>query len=78
MNFQDNHEFKDFKNKKVLHIKFGTGIVKSNSDRVIEIQFDDSSEERRFIYPDAFERFLRFQDPLLNDEVQNKIKTRNE
>lgn len=65
-------------NEKARHITFGTGVIKSNENGIIRIQFDKAFGEKAFIYPDAFERFLMFENPVLEESVQNQLKTRNE
>ncbi|MEQ8174126.1 MAG: hypothetical protein ABRQ26_03570 [Syntrophomonadaceae bacterium] len=65
-------------NEEVTHIKFGRGVILSTANRIIRIQFNDGIEQKTFIYPDAFERFLKFHNPLLDDRVQKELKVRND
>lgn len=80
MELEDNATFitNDLTNEKVIHVKFGTGVITSSQNRIIRIQFDEADEEKMFIYPDAFERFLKFQNALLEERVQNELTIRNE
>ncbi|MEN6350999.1 MAG: hypothetical protein ABFD08_16590 [Syntrophomonas sp.] len=80
MELEDNATFiaNELTNEKVIHVKFGTGVITSNQNRIIRIQFDESPEEKMFIYPDAFERFLKFQNPILEEKVQSELKIRND
>jgi len=48
----------DLTNELVVHPAFGTGRVTNHDDRRITIQFFEESGEKRFIYPDAFEKYL--------------------
>ncbi|MEN6390473.1 MAG: hypothetical protein ABFD04_08635 [Syntrophomonas sp.] len=68
----------DLINEEVTHIKFGRGVILSTANRIIRIQFDDGNEQKTFIYPDAFERFLKFHNPVLDDRVQKELKVRND
>lgn len=53
--------------KAISHVKFGKGIVKESSEKYITILFPHG--EKKFLYPDAFLKFL-----ILKDEkTQEKI-----
>lgn len=54
----------------VKHSAFGKGIVTGLSSDRVTIYF--SAGEKRFIYPDAFSKFLT----LKNGELQKKIQDR--
>lgn len=64
----------DLTNEIVKHKKFGVGtIVESKSDYII-VLFHETSEKKKFIYPDALGEFLELQhkssdshDPLMKD-----------
>ena len=47
-------------NKKVTHKLFGMGSVVKHNDSVIEIHF--ASENKMFVFPDAFEKHLKLHD----------------
>lgn len=51
----------------IKHIKFGKGIVKECEDTIITIRF--AIGDKKFIYPDAFAKFLTLQ----NTEIQRQI-----
>lgn len=55
-------------NEKVTHKRFGTGIVVKQNDSRIEIHF--ASENKKFIFPDAFEKHL----VLHNQNVANSLE----
>lgn len=54
-------------NEKVVHSSFGIGTITEVKGNFITVKF--SSRESKFIYPDAFEKFIQAQ----NNEVQNAI-----
>lgn len=45
----------------VRHVRYGQGTVVSCTDGLIKVAFE--AGEKQFVYPDAFERFLRAEDP---------------
>lgn len=51
----------------ILHTKFGKGVVSEKTDHTITIIFQN--EEKKFLFPDAFEHFL----VLRNQEEQHEI-----
>jgi len=65
----------DLSNEKVIHIKFGTGLIKSNENGIIKVKFNEEFGDKDFLYPSAFEHFLKLSDPALNNEVQNELKS---
>jgi hypothetical protein len=78
MNFHDNSIIiDDLLNEEVTHIKFGNGVILSTENRIIRIQFHDLNQQKTFIYPDAFERFLKFQNPALDKKVKQELKIKN-
>ena len=54
-------------NSKVVHNSFGTGIVIAQNDKSIKVRF--ATKECKFVYPNAFESFIRCDD----SDVQNAI-----
>lgn len=44
-------------NKKVTHMRFGTGSIVNQNDYVIEIHFE--TENKKFVFPDAFGKHLK-------------------
>ncbi|WP_242862876.1 hypothetical protein [Clostridium sp. C105KSO13] len=55
--------------KKVEHKVFGQGTITNHSGNIVTISFP--KEEKKFIYPDAFAKFLTFK----NKSAQNEIST---
>ena len=62
----------------ISHAKFGRGVVSNATDRTITIAFQN--EEKKFLFPDAFEHFLvlRNQDEQhqINELVHELVQTR--
>lgn len=65
----------DLINKKVRHITFGEGVIKESKDKYVVVEFEEKTAE--FVYPDAFEKFLKFFDVLLQNEVEEYIEEIN-
>ena len=58
----------------VKHISFGEGIIKNVSGRFITICF--AQGDKKFLYPDAFSRFLKLKDAEKQKELEEKNKQR--
>ena len=62
-------------NEKAKHIKFGTGVIISNTNGIVRIQFDEEEfGEKAFLYPTAFETFLKLVNPALDESVQDELR----
>ena len=61
----------DLLNKKMYHSKFGEGIVISQNEKNIEVEF--SSKAHKFPYPSAFEKFLIPEDESTLHLIQKEI-----
>ena len=48
-------------NAVVVHCKYGKGMIEKVDDNHLTVKFDSISENKIFTYPDAFERFLKFE-----------------
>lgn len=60
---------------RVEHIIWGEGDVEYRDARYIRITFDDADiGTRTFVWPDAFERFLRFKDAERQSEVEALLR----
>lgn len=65
-------------NEKVEHISFGVGVVTEERDNKIWVQFQDGIEKKAFLYPDAFEKFLKAANPEIENNVLNELQRRQE
>ena len=68
-------------NKKVTHKLFGIGSIVNQNDSIIEIHF--KAENKKFVFPDVFEKHLKLQDKSeansLNEIIQKiQIERREE
>lgn len=66
--------------KKVTHKRFGLGRVVDYNDTSIEVHF--ATENKLFVYPDAFENYLEILDEKISDSmdriIEEKIEKRKE
>ncbi|PXV95680.1 hypothetical protein C8E03_101310 [Lachnotalea glycerini] len=53
--------------KSIQHMKFGKGIVKESGGKYITVQFEEG--EKQFLYPDAFFKFLVFNDKKMQEKI---------
>ncbi len=63
-------------NEYVEHKKFGRGLITNEEKGKITVDFDSQIGNKIFLFPDAFEQFLEFEDKSLQEEsltlVQDK------
>lgn len=64
--------------EKVTHRAFGVGIITSMDNNHIAVRFDNIKEEKKFQYPDAFEKFLKFSKDDLQIEALALMKKNQE
>ncbi|MGI6167782.1 MAG: hypothetical protein ACOYIA_06585 [Eubacteriales bacterium] len=58
----------------VNHIVWGQGKILSVSDRYIKVLFDDPEVgEKTFVYPDAFSKYIRYEDEECQRQVEEKL-----
>ncbi len=60
-----------FENVVVNHKTFGEGIITEHVGNYITVKF--ASAEKKFVYPDSFEKFLTLSDGTVSDEIINDI-----
>ncbi len=56
---------------KVKHTVFGTGVVTEKDGKYITVEF--SSKTSKFVYPDAFEKFLKAEDTSVHQMIIDSI-----
>ncbi len=57
----------------VTHSKFGSGKVKAKDEKTLTVYFSQYGM-RTFLYPDAFDQFLKASDPALAQEIQADLE----
>jgi hypothetical protein len=58
----------------IIHTAFGNGVVTGHEGQIIVIRF--SAGEKNFLFPDAFEKYLKLKDETLQKEMQKILKER--
>ncbi len=65
-------------NEKVEHISFGEGVIIKVDDNKICVQFEENIGTKIFIYPDAFEKFLKAVDKAAQENVMEECRRKQE
>lgn len=68
----------DILNEKVEHIMFGSGVITEMNKNKISIQFQEKIGTKMFIYPDAFEKFLKVSNPALENNIMEELRNKKE
>lgn len=64
----------DMLGRKVKHKVFGCGTITELTSAYLTVNFGDS--EKKFVYPDAFEKYLTSTDPELMKQVDKDIQSK--
>ncbi|CAM3994240.1 hypothetical protein [Saccharibacillus endophyticus] len=67
-----------FIGQKVEHASYGQGQIVHQEDQRIEVKFASEAETRKFMYPDAFEKFLSMNDPKSKTQVEQDVQRMHE
>lgn len=61
-------------NEKIIHIKFGVGIIVDvvDNEKII-VEFDELAENKKFEYPDAFECFIKLKNNLKQENTLKQL-----
>lgn len=65
-------------NERVEHIFFGEGVITEANDNKICVQFGEDFGTKLFLYPEAFEKFLKAVNPAVEDNVMAECRRRQE
>lgn len=65
-------------NENVQHTKFGSGIIVNLEEDKVHVKFAEQQEEKSFIFPDAFQHFLKLENLLAEKNVIKLIHLKNE
>lgn len=63
-------------NKKTRHAVFGEGKIVSQEPQRITVQFSDQYGTKQFVYPDAFDKYLKLYDTDLETGVRDEIHSK--
>ena len=66
----------DIINKKIEHFLYGDGTVICRKEDILYIQFSEPYGVKQFIYPDAFEKYLKLCDLDLEKFVMEEINNK--
>ena len=68
-------------NEKITHRQFGAGTVTAQDEETVTVLFGGQDGEKKFLYPAAFESFLRLCDPDSREQMDcelRRIRTKTE
>ena len=65
-------------NKRVNHIKYGAGVITEVEEHVIRVQFKDPIGIKAFLYPEAFEDYLKAVSPNVENTVLEALHIKQE
>ena len=60
------------------HIIFGSGVITEVKDNKIWVQFQAEIGTKEFLYPEAFEKFLKAVSPILEDNILEERLSKQE
>ena len=64
----------DMVGQKVTHTMYGCGTITELSNTYLTVKFGDS--EKKFVYPDAFEKYLTSTDSKFMEQVHKDIQAK--
>lgn len=64
--------------QKVEHASYGQGEIVSYEEQRVEVRFAEGEEPKKFLYPDAFEKFLSMTDKEYQQLVEKEVKQMHE
>ena len=64
-----------FDNLEVVHSTFGPGVIVSKDGKYITVKFQ--SAEKKFVYPDSFEKYLKLSDGTVSEEIMADLAIAN-
>ena len=65
----------DVLNSRVTHGQFGEGTVTGQTDATVTVRFSGEADERKFLYPSAFETFLTLCDEAGRKEMELELSS---
>lgn len=65
-------------NEQIKHNVYGDGEVISQEDDILSVRFSDKYGVKKFVYPDAFEKFLTLSNPEIRMLVLREFQAKRE
>ncbi len=66
----------DLIKEKVEHISFGEGIILEVKDDKVYVGFQNQENTKAFKFPEAFEKYLKVQNPVLEKGILEELKAK--
>lgn len=64
--------------EKVEHTKFGLGTIVDLEQNKVSVEFSNQFGKKSFIFPDAFEQFLKLNNPIAEEDVMEQVRLKKE
>lgn len=68
----------DLINQNVKHIKYGPGSITAEKDHAIWVQFQGEAGTKEFLFPEAFEKYLKACNPEVEQYTLEALQTKKE
>ncbi|NTV90839.1 MAG: hypothetical protein HGA22_10870 [Clostridiales bacterium] len=65
-------------NEKIRHISYGDGKITAQEDNILSVKFAGQQEVKKFVYPDAFDKYLKMGNPEIEVLVLEVLHIRQE
>lgn len=66
----------DLIKEKVNHISFGQGIILEVKEDKVYVSFQDQENTKAFKYPEAFEKYLKAQNPVIEENILEELRSK--
>ncbi|WP_426351210.1 hypothetical protein ACPWSR_08270 [Alloiococcus sp. CFN-8] len=66
----------DLISEKVEHVSFGKGRILEVKEDKVYVSFQDQKETKAFQYPEAFEKFLKAENPAVEAEALEELRVK--
>ena len=66
----------DLIKEKVDHVSFGQGIILEVKEDKVYVSFQKQEDTKAFKYPEAFEKYLKAENPLIEEAILEKLRAK--
>lgn len=61
-------------NEPVYHRQFGTGMITEQTATMVTVEFCEEHGTKKFLYPSAFETFLKLINPIVKQKINDELR----
>ena len=66
----------DLIKEKVEHTSFGQGMILEIKEDKVYVDFENQESTKAFRYPEAFEKYLKAQNPVLEERILEELRNK--